>query len=153
MSMEKEISLLLRIRKNLVKELESFTLEQLNFIPKGQNNNIIWNIGHSLVVQQLLCYNLSNLEPYVDKAMIANYKRGTAPKGMVMQEEVDFIKEMLFKSVDLLDGDLREGKFQVYKPYTVGFGAHLISIEDALQFNNVHEGIHYGCLLALKKML
>jgi len=35
-----------------------FSLEQLNKIPEGFNNNLIWNIAHCVVTQQLLCYKV-----------------------------------------------------------------------------------------------
>ena len=40
------------------KYLKSMSLKELNTIPKGFNNNIIWNIGHIVVTQQLLAYKL-----------------------------------------------------------------------------------------------
>jgi hypothetical protein len=151
--MKEDLQLLRNIRSTLVKELDTLTLEQLNHIPKSHNNNIIWNIGHCLVVQQLLCYALSGQSPYVDKAIGQKYKKGSAPQEPITQEEVDWLKDMLLKSVDLLENDLKEDKFTNFKPYTVGFGTHLSSIEDTLRFNNVHESLHYGYLLALKKLL
>jgi hypothetical protein len=151
--MKDNIKLLRGLRTAFVKELDSLTLEQLNHIPESHNNNIIWNIGHCLVVQQLLCYGLSGLPPYVDKSIGVKYKKGSAPALPITQEEVDWVKDMLLKSVDLLEKDLDEGKFQTFNPYTVGLGAHLTSIEDTVRFNNIHEGIHYGYLLALKKLL
>lgn len=151
--MKEDIQLLRNIRITLVKELEDLTLEQLNYIPENYNNNIIWNIGHCLVVQQLLCYALSGLPPYVEKSIGQKYKKGSAPQEPIGQEEVDWIKDMLLKSVDLLETDLKEGKFQNFNPYTVGFGTHLTSVEDSIRFNNVHEGLHYGYVLALKKLL
>ena len=151
--MKEHTQLLREIRTTLVKELDGLTLEQLNHIPESHNNNIIWNIGHCLVVQQLLCYGLSGLPPYVDKSIGIKYKKGSAPTESVTQEEVNWVKDMLLKSVDLLEKDLAEGKFKSFNPYTVGFGTHLESIEDTVRFNNVHEGIHYGYLLALKKLV
>lgn len=151
--MKEHTQLLREIRTTLVKELDGLTLEQLNHIPESHNNNIIWNIGHCLVVQQLLCYGLSGLPPYVDKSIGMKYKKGSTPTEAVTQEEVNWVKEMLLKSVDLLEKDLEEGKFKNFNPYTVGFGTHLESIEDTVRFNNVHEGIHYGYLLALKKLV
>ena len=41
--------------------LEKYTLEQLNKIPEGFSNNLIWNIGHIIVAQQRLVYAASNL--------------------------------------------------------------------------------------------
>lgn len=151
--MKEHTQLLREIRTTLVKELDALSLEQLNHIPESHNNNIVWNIGHCLVVQQLLCYGLSGLKPYVDKAIGIKYKKGSAPQEPVTQEEVNWLKEMLLKSVDLLEADLEAGKFVTFSPYTVGFGTHLASVEDTIRFNNVHEGIHYGYLLALKKLV
>ena len=151
--MKEDIKLLRQVRTTFVKELDSLTLEQLNFIPKSHKNNIIWNIGHCLVIQQLLSYNLSGLPLHVDQSISVKYKNGSVPKSPTTQEEVDWIKEMLLKSVDLLEEDLAEGKFQSFTPYTVGMGVHLTSVEDAVRFNNMHEGLHYGYLLALKKLL
>ena len=151
--MEAQFKVLRQIRATLIKELDGLTLEQLNQIPSSHNNNIIWNIGHCIVVQELLCYALSNLECNIDKSMISKYKKGSAPEGDVTQEEVDFIREMLVKSVDLLEKDYQVGRFINYKPYTVGFGVHLTSVEEAMEFNLIHEGLHYGYLLALKKLV
>ena len=41
----------LKNRKLLEAFLDNFTLEQLNKIPEGFNNNIIWNIAHTIVTQ------------------------------------------------------------------------------------------------------
>lgn len=41
---------------------DNYSLEQLNKIPAGFNNNLIWNIGHIIVAQQSLIYQLSNLQ-------------------------------------------------------------------------------------------
>lgn len=39
-------------RKLLESILENYSLKQLNMIPKGFSNNLIWNIGHIIVTQQ-----------------------------------------------------------------------------------------------------
>ena len=38
--------------------LPNYTLAQLNKIPPGYSNNLIWNIAHVIVVQQMLVYGL-----------------------------------------------------------------------------------------------
>lgn len=151
--MQKHLTTLLKIRETYITELDNLTLEQMNKIPDTHKNNIIWNAGHTLVVQQLLCYRLSELDCYVTDELIGRYRKGSAPQASVDQTEVDFIKKMLIESVDLMSKDLASNRFQKYKTYTVGFGIQLESVEDAIAFNNIHEGLHYGYLLALKKLI
>jgi len=71
--------------------LEKHSLEDLNKIPEGFNNNIIWNFGHLVVTTQLLAYKLSGLPMHVSDAMVDKYKKDTKPEGPVSQAEVDEI--------------------------------------------------------------
>ncbi|MFK7798663.1 MAG: DinB family protein [Aureispira sp.] len=151
--MQEQISLHRGIRKALTEELEKLSLEQLNYVPPTHNNNIFWNITHCIAVQQVLCYRLSGLPLRVDKSIITDYSRGTHPTKAVDLKMVDEVHKLLLTSVDWLEQDLEKGIFKDYKPYTVAFGTHLTNVQQAITFNNVHEGIHCGYLLALKKLL
>ena len=134
--------------------MDNCTLEQLNTIPKGFKNNIIWNIGHIIVTQQLLAYKLSGLAMMVTDEMIAKYQKGSAPQGNVSQEEVEAIKNLLFTTITKTQEDLDNGLFQNYMEYTVSTANFTLkNIEDAMQFNNFHEGIHIGVILQLRKFV
>ena len=87
-------------RKMIAPFLENYTLEQLNTIPDGFSNNLIWNIAHIVVTQQLLVYKLSGLPANVSDEMIEKYRKGTKPEHIVTQAEVDEIKALLFKTID-----------------------------------------------------
>ena len=67
-------------RNILLKFLENYSLEQLNTIPEGFSNNLIWNIGHIIVVQQMLVYKLSNLPMHISDVMAEKFKKGTKPE-------------------------------------------------------------------------
>lgn len=141
-------------RELLQKFIENHTLEQLNTIPDGFKNNIIWNIGHVIVTQQLLAYKLSGLAMMVTDEMVAKYQKGSAPQGSVAQEEVDAIKSLLFTTITKTQEDLENGLFQNYMEYTVSTANFTLkSIEDAMQFNNFHEGIHIGIIMQLRKFV
>lgn len=141
-------------RELLQKFIESHTLEQLNKIPEGFKNNIIWNIGHVVVTQQLLAYKLSGLAMMVTDEMVSKYQKGSAPQGNVTQEEVEAIKSLLFNTITKTEEDFNNGLFQNYMEYTVSTANFTLkSIEDAMQFNNFHEGIHIGIILELRKFL
>jgi len=134
--------------------LDKLSLDDLNKIPDGFKNNIIWNIGHIVVTEQLLLYRLSGLPTMVSEEMIEKYKVGTKPEKYVTQEEVDEISEMLFSTISKTQKDYDNNKFVNYKEYTVSTtGNTLKSIDEAISFALFHEGMHFGYILAMKKSL
>ncbi len=143
----------LKNRKILKSFLENFTLSQLNKIPKGFGNNIIWNIAHTIATQQLLVYNLSGLPTIISEEMIEPYRKGTKPERDLTQAEVDEVKGLLFSTIEKTKEDYNNGIFKTYNEYTVSTKSTLSNVEEAITFNNFHEGIHLGYILALKKSL
>lgn len=151
--MEDNWSILAHNRAIYSRFLNYFTLEQLNTIPEGFNNNIIWNVAHSLVTQQLIMYGLSGVKPLVPQEWIDAYKKGTKPQGDVSQEQVDLIDKALFSSLDKLKEDLSSDLFKNFQPYTTSSKMELESIETAFPFILFHDGIHIGTVLALAKLV
>lgn len=141
----------LKNRQLLESFLDKLTLDELNKIPPGFNNNIIWNIAHTIVTQQLLVYRNSDLPMVVSDDMVAKYKKGTKAEDIVNQQDVDEIRSLLFSSLDKLIEDYNKGLFKNYIAYTVSTKSTLNNVNEALEFNNFHEGIHLGYILALKK--
>ena len=118
-------------------------------MPAGFNNNIFWNIKHCVVVQQLLVYGLPNLPMHISEEEIANYKKGTKPEGDIGQAEVDACKKQLFELLDQTEKDIERELFETYNEYTVTTKTTLTNVKEAIELNNVHEGIHLGYVLAL----
>jgi hypothetical protein len=140
-------------RKMVAPFLENYTLEQLNKIPDGYSNNLIWNIGHIIVVQQLLIHKLSGLPILVSDEMIAKYMKGTKPEHIATQAEVDEIKALLFKTIDQTEVDYSDKKFINYQEYPTSTGFVLKNAEDAMKFNSFHEGLHIGIMMNLRKFV
>ena len=46
--MQQQIAILKATRANILKQIEGVSLAQLNEIPAGFNNNLIWNAGHAV---------------------------------------------------------------------------------------------------------
>ncbi|MFV8269188.1 DinB family protein [Flavobacterium sp. GT2N3] len=140
--------------RNMVsKFLTGYTLEQLNTIPAGYSNNLIWNIGHIIVTQQLLVYKLSGLPMLVSEELVEKYKKGTKPEHIVTQVEIAEIKALLFETIDQTKADFDNKTFKDYNEYPTSTGFTLRNVEDALVFNNVHEGLHIGIMMNLKKFI
>ena len=145
--------ILLKNRAFLKSMIENYSLEDLNKIPKGFNNNIIWNVAHTIAIQQSLVYKLSGLPPVISEDMITTFKKGTKPERDLSQAEVDQIKGLLFSTVEKTKEDYENKFFRNYHTYTVTTKNTITNVLEAIEFNNYHEGIHLGYILALKNTL
>ena len=81
--MKEHLSILAHNRAIYSRFLKNFSLEQLNTVPEGFNNNIIWNVAHALATQQSIMYTLSDLKPVVPQSWIDGYRKGTTHAGRV----------------------------------------------------------------------
>ncbi len=133
--------------------IEKYTLEQLNTIPAGFNNNLIWNIGHVIAAQQGLVYRSSNLPMYISDDFYNRYKPGTKPTAAVTQQEADEIKLLLTSLIEKTETDLANKIFQTFNQRMTGTGFYLGNLEDAITFNNYHEGLHLGYCMSIAKFI
>lgn len=140
-------------RKHYLELIEKYSLEQLNTIPEGFSNNLAWNLGHIIVAQQGLVYRLSGLPMYVSDELRNKYGNGTKPTGTTTQAEIEELKTLLFSLIEKTKEDYAAGKFVAYTEYTTGTGFNLTSLEEAMEFNNLHEGIHYGIMMQIQKFI
>ena len=151
--MEKYFDIMQKTRINFVQLLDGLTIEQLNTIPEGFNNNLIWNFSHLLATQQTIFYSLSGLMPNVDENFIKSYRRYTKPEGVVSIKEFETIKQIFEQAQQIFFEDYRKGVFNNFKQYTTSFGVQLDTLEDAIKFSSVHDGLHYGYAMALKHLV
>lgn len=141
------------VRKNLLDILQNNSQQDLLHIPDGYNNNIYWNIAHTVATQQLLCYYLSGNPFRIDKYWIETYKKGTLPNLNVSASEIEDLTFLLTETSKILMKDYDAGFFTDYTPYTTSFGMDMKSIQDAIIFNNMHESLHLGYAMAQKRAI
>lgn len=151
--MRSQFDILRTTRENALKTIDGFSIEELNRIPEGFNNNLIWHLGHMVVTQQLLVYGLSGLPKNVSDEWIAKYRKGTKPESEVSVQECEQIKSKFISTVDQMQADFEKGIFKEFKTYPTSFGYTMTSIEDAISFNCAHEAMHLGNLISMKKMV
>lgn len=140
-------------RNHYLKFFDGYTLEQLNRIPEGFSNNLIWNIGHIIVAQQGLVYRLSGLPTYITDEMTDTYKNGSKPTGMTTQAEVDELKDLLMTLMGKAKDDFAKEKFNHYNEFTTSTGFHLATTKEAMEFNNYHEALHLGFMMNIRKFV
>ena len=140
-------------RKLVIKKIEGLTHEQLHKVPEGFKNNIAWNVAHMVVTQQLLHYKLSGLPCLVPDELIEKYRKGTSPSEEFSKEDFEEVKELFLGLPDTLIEDYKEGIFKEYNEYETSTSFVVSSIEDAISFNNFHEGLHLGAIMTLYKLV
>jgi len=149
--MDKRIESIKKTRSYLLTLIEDLNTDQLNSIPPGFNNNIIWNLGHLISAQQGLCYLRSGLSIVIEEKFILPFKPETKPEKYLSTEDVAEIKNLLLTSLDEFNTDLQNNLFQSYNSFLTRYGVELNTVEDAIDFLPYHEGLHAGYIMALKR--
>jgi hypothetical protein len=151
--MRRSIDIIKQPRLNVLNEISHLSTEQLNKIPEGFNNNIVWNLAHMISAQQGVCYKRSGLETTVGEDFFHTYKPGTKPEKSIEAEEIAFIKEQLFTTLDQLEADMDKGIFVNYTSVMTRYGIELSCIDSAVTFLPFHEGLHIGYIMSLRKVV
>ena len=140
-------------RESVARLLSRVPDEHFNTIPPGFSNNVAWNLGHLIVVQQSLVYRLSGLDMKVPAGLNELYKPGTRPGGPLGPDALEALRSLLLSTVETTLEDYANGAFGPFKGLTTSRGFHLETLEDALAFNNFHEGLHTGTIMSLMRLL
>ena len=119
--MKTTLDLLTVSRNNIIEIIKDLSLEQLNQIPLGFNNNIAWNIGHLTATHIGLIYTLSGVENDFPTDFIQKFKKGTKPEQDIDQQEFELMTTLVFNQVDDLKRDIEANVFAAYKPYKTSY--------------------------------
>lgn len=140
-------------RQNYLQIVSGLSIDQLNRIPSGFGNNLVWNFGHMVVTLPLLTYVLAGLPLPVAEELVSKYRRGARPDQSIPLTDWQHLQDISEDTLDRLSGDYEQGLFQVFQPYTTTYGIPLQSVDDAIRFAPVHEGLHLGYAMALLKSI
>jgi len=151
--METQLAIQLHNRKIFHYYLKQLSLDKLNKIPEGFNNNIIWNIAHTVVTHQLLMYKISGHQMHIPIEWVKLFAKDTKPERYFKADEVKLIDAALFSTYDQFEKDLANDLFNDFKPYQTSTNMVLDSVETTQSFLLFHDGIHLGSVLALAKLV
>ncbi len=154
--MNRQIELYQWTRTNLISLLEPMTHEQLNQIPNGFSNNLIWHAGHIHFVQQYLIYHLCGSQMDLPPSFADKYGSGSRADGNVASSECTTILSLLKKYHVQTVTDMSQDRFQSFTPFSGSYfdvDYHLSNFEEAFGYNNIHEAVHLGYMRSMAKML
>jgi hypothetical protein len=151
--MKKQFEIFRKTRIFALDYIKDLTTDQLNEIPKGFYNNIIWNLAHLISTPQAVFYYRLGLPITIDEMIFNNYRNGTLPQPFVNSHQIEDIKGLLIKSIDILEKDYNEDLFHKSKPWTTKTGIELVDIKDIINFLLWHDGTHIGVVMAMTKLV
>jgi hypothetical protein len=151
--MSSPIETIRKMRTQLLEKITALNTVQLNQTPPGFSNNIAWNLGHMVAVQQGICYKATSLPTMINSSFWKCYGPGTKPTRIIHPEEIASIKELLLLSLDKLEADYDNRIFNNYNTWTTRLGNELTGIEDALSFLTFHEALHAETIMRIVKLI
>ena len=153
--MEKVFKFIIDTRRAFIQLVDSLSIEQLNEIPEGFSNNIIWNFGHIVVSTPGLCYVRTGLK--TDASFIkygAAYTKGSKPTYTVTAEEVEELKKLAIATIREIEADYAKGVFKnITAVTTATYNESMDSFEELLVMTSGHDNLHYGYAKAQQKLI
>jgi hypothetical protein len=142
-----------KTRTYAIEHVKDLSLEKLNLVPHGFNNNIIWNMGHLVAAQMSICYTKGGLTSTIPQNIYAEYMPGTRPVHFFDNDVEDEVKQLLIDSLNTLESDYLNNYFSHFSSWTNRYGTPLTNIDDALTYLQFHEGLHLGVIMSLRKLV
>jgi hypothetical protein len=129
--MREYLKLLEEQRVILLKITERLTTEQYNLIPSGFNNNIIWNLAHSLVITDGILYRNTPFKIPRYEFDIEKFKIGTKPDMAVSDGIIAQIRQSMLDTAGSVSKLISQGGLD-YPPVS----------DESLRFMLFHEDMH-----------
>ncbi len=128
----------------------------MNVIPPGLNNNLAWQIGHLCVSTEALFYRAGAVHPERSIPGVKQYMRGTKPEAFIPAEEIATQKTRLLSVIDEIEKDYQP--HSASQPLAAPFvnptiGMTFATLDEILWFTTHHDMMHWGNMLALKKLV
>lgn len=128
-------------RSALLKKTEHLTTDQYNLVPAGFNNNIIWNMGHVLIITDSLLYSNTPFEIPVHKYDTEGFKMGTKPERPINDYIISLIRQSMSDTVPLFKNLLNDAASASFQMSQGDLLDTFIS-KKTLRFILFHEDMH-----------
>ncbi|WP_240041243.1 DinB family protein [Paenibacillus ginsengarvi] len=135
-------------RSRTLQFVSDVTEQQADIVPEGFNNNIRWNLGHILTVQERFAFRLLGEPMDLPEELMSLFGNGTKPADWqgappTLEELRKLLEEQNERFRERLTGRM-DDKLQI--PFR-----ELDRLSDVLIFSIGHEALHAGYIQALKR--
>lgn len=151
--MQKKSAILTSTRGFLIHTVKDLSTAQLNTVPAGFNNNIIWNMAHLVATFERIIYLRTGIAGSVESVFAEKYKNGTKPERPAGETEISSVKDSLISQLSQFDADYSQLKEVPYEGWKTSAGFEITSMDIAIDYLAFHEGMHTGCIIALKHLV
>ncbi|RIX52155.1 DinB family protein [Paenibacillus nanensis] len=143
------------VRTNTVQRVKDMSMEKACIVPRGFNNNVLWNLGHILFVHERFSFALINEKMELPNHFAELFAPGTKPEnGGTPLPELDEIIFLLSNQMDRIEQSLENRlEEQLEKPYVTSTGLEISTIKECLSFCLYHEGMHFAAIKSIKQQL
>lgn len=152
---EQIFNFIIQTRQAFIQLVDSLTIDELNHIPEGFNNNIIWNFGHIVVSTQSLCYVRTGIK--TDASWIKyndDFKRESKPSRFINADEVNELKALALSTIKDIQSDYHNGIFDKVQPFaTSTYKVEMNTFGEILVTTAGHDNIHLGYALAQRRLI
>lgn len=146
---------------NMMNTIRGFTLHtvqdleahQLMNVPEGCSNNILWNLGHIVCIQCALIYRPSGLPLPVPDYYVEKFYDRTSPDGWDEAPDATEVLATIATINQTVVRDAQAGAFSRFQPFELLPGLTLETPDQAVHFHTVHESMHLGVIMTLKKLV
>jgi len=143
------------VRDSTIRQVTGLPEDQGLRVPQGFNNNVLWNLGHILLVHEKFAFGMIHEKQEIPDEFAALFGRGTKPadwSGALpsLEELIQLLDAQADRIERKLASRLNE---RLEKPYTSSTGLELSTVEECLSFCLYHEGMHFAVIKAIKQHL
>lgn len=141
------------VRGYLLESANGLSPQQLLTVPPGFRNNILWNIGHVITDNCTMLYPpTGNPFPLPDH-YLRWFEPGTSPENWTETPSIGEVLNAGTRMRDQLIEDCAAGRMENYTPQVMDDGAELPNIAYAIAHCNIHEAVHLGVIMAMRKLV
>ncbi len=146
---------------NMMNTVRGFTLhtvqdlepDQLAKLPEGCPNNILWNLGHIVCIQCALLYRPSGMPMPTPDYYVEKFYDRTSPDGWDEAPNTDEVLATITAINGAVVQDAQTDAFAGFQPFELLPGLTLETPEQAIHYHTIHESMHLGVIMTLKKLV